>query len=211
MIYVLISIALIAIIAVVANKLAIVHRISGELARKLVHMTLGLSIFTTSLMTNKTWTAALISLSLGAVIVAKESGLFESFRRVGRHSNGDLYYLIGALIALILASSQAAFAIAILVLTFADALAALVGKAIGRHKVKLLGETKSVEGSLTFALATAIIVAVFTLVGAPVIKGDYALIGILPIMLTPLEALSPKGLDNLTLPVVATLLVNLLS
>lgn len=211
MLYLLVSIGFIAAVALAANYFSKAGKLSAELARKLVHMSLGSSIFVTSLSSNKTWTAALISISLGAVVIAKESGLFESFRKVGRSTNGDMFYLIGALAALVLAGSQAAFGIAILVLTFADAMAALVGKAVGNHKVHVLGEAKSLEGSLAFAVVTAVIASLFVVVGPELVKGNYLLIAVLPAVLTPLEALSPKGIDNLTLPVVAVLAVNLLS
>ncbi|MCW1908371.1 MAG: hypothetical protein KIH63_003445 [Candidatus Saccharibacteria bacterium] len=211
MIYVLISIILIATVAVVANILAKSGKLSAELARKLVHMTLGMSIFVTSIFSNKTWTAALLSISLGAVVIARESGLFSSFRKVGRRSNGDLYYLIGVLGALILASSQAAFGIAVLILTFADAAAAIVGKAAGKHQFHVIGETKSIEGSLTFLLVAAVIIATYVVFGPSSTRSDYILLAVLPLVLMIFELASPKGLDNLSLPIAATLLVNLLS
>lgn len=92
-----------------------------------------------------------------------------------------------------------------------DALAAIIGRRIGRRRYTVLGSTRSVEGSMTMFFAgwvatsvalmllgtgnpmTALWVAAVTAFGAAVI-----------------EAISPWGIDNLTVPAVSALTLALM-
>lgn len=209
MIYLILSCCLLALASLVSNKLVKSHVLQPENGRKLVHLTLGVSIVAVSYLASKMWVASLVCVALTMVVVARELDLFSSFRKVGRRSMGDIYFLIGALASLILADSHTAFVISILILTLADSSAAIIGKAYGRHKYSALGENKSLEGSATFWLVSALIVGWFVLTGPTVIMGDWILVLVLPPVLTIFEALSPKGIDNLTIPIIATLAINI--
>ncbi|TVQ06147.1 MAG: phosphatidate cytidylyltransferase, partial [Leptolyngbya sp. DLM2.Bin27] len=122
---------------------------------------------------------------------------------VGRNSLGTFFYAvsIGLLTAIFwpLGLPQYA-ALGILVMTWGDGLAALVGQNFGRHPYKIFGNQKSWEGSL--AMATASLVVGLLVLGltagfTPVVVGTAVVVAIAA---TLLETLSFYGLDNLTVP-----------
>jgi phytol kinase len=90
-------------------------------------------------------------------------------------------------------------------MTWGDAFAAIVGRRWGAHKFHLLGQTKSLEGSaamfgFSFA-ATCIALVVFA---TPIIP-SLGLAFLVAMIATLVEALSPWGIDNLTVPLVSAL------
>jgi hypothetical protein len=104
------------------------------------------------------------------------------------------------------------FCIPVLTLTLADAAAALVGARHGAHRFGRPGREKSLEGSAAFFLA-ALPCACVPLRLWP--EGGWAwtlLLSLdLALLLTLVEALSGNGLDNLTMPLAALLLLPTLS
>jgi phytol kinase len=94
-------------------------------------------------------------------------------------------------------------------LTWGDALAAVVGKRYGRRHYTVLNATRSLEGSLTmFALSLLSTGLALILFGEP--NPLVAALGT-AVGATLIEAVSPWGLDNLTVPAVSALLLCLLS
>ncbi|MHA1727144.1 MAG: hypothetical protein ACTSWY_00240 [Promethearchaeota archaeon] len=84
-----------------------------------------------------------------------------------------------------------------LIACFSDALAAVIGRTFGRHKVKVMNNnTKSIEGFITGAVS-AFIISVFFI--GPI----YALIGAL--IFLSLDYLTPPVADNLINPVMLSL------
>lgn len=84
------------------------------------------------------------------------------------------------------------------ILGFGDGLAPLFGKRFGKHKFKILSE-KSIEGSLAFLVFGFIGALIFnSLFG---IKIDLQFFIIVTIFTTIIEAISPKDLDNLLIPI----------
>ena len=99
----------------------------------------------------------------------------------------------------------------IMAMTWGDAFAAIIGKRFGKHSYRVPGRTKhrrTLEGSLaclvfTFA-AVAITLTIMSSLTAPLI-----LIGALiaALVATLLEAISPHGTDNLTVPIVVAIVL----
>lgn len=101
----------------------------------------------------------------------------------------------------------------VMAMTWGDALAALVGKRIGQHRYKIWGSDRSWEGSAAMFIASA--VAMFLVLwllpssslsplAAPSNIGQalwVALVG--ATAATLVEAVSPHGTDNLSVPLVA--------
>ena len=93
------------------------------------------------------------------------------------------------------------YVVPIVVLTLADAAAALVGVAFGRLRYSTVGGSKSLEGSATF-LGVAFLCAGMSLL----VSGDhgyreaFAIAVALAIATTILEAVASKGLDNILVP-----------
>jgi phytol kinase len=93
------------------------------------------------------------------------------------------------------------FSIPILVLTFADPAAALVGMRYGRLRYRVVAGEKSLEGSAAFCVvATACIAIPLLLVLDIQTAAAVTLSMSLALLLTLVEAVSCRGLDNLFVP-----------
>ncbi len=94
-------------------------------------------------------------------------------------------------------------------MTWGDALAAVVGRRVGRHRYTVFGSTRSLEGSAVMFLAGWAATAVALLLLAP---GASPIAALLTAAITAggaalVEAVSPWGLDNLTVPAVSAALL----
>ena len=100
----------------------------------------------------------------------------------------------------------------LMAMTWGDASAAIIGKTFGKHTYRILGAgIRTMEGSLAGGLATFIAVAITLRILSPlslpiILLGAFiaALIEVL------VEAVSPWGLDNLTVPISVSLVLFLL-
>ncbi len=101
-------------------------------------------------------------------------------------------------------------------MTWGDAMAALVGKSFGRRTFSVHQHIKSVEGTAAFLLFSFISVFL-TLFCAHLyseagfsLQKSLLLAGVVSPAAAAAEALSPRGTDNLTVPLVAALILYLL-
>lgn len=125
-----------------------------------------------------------------------------ALRAARRDSHGETWFACGVCLAFVWTRGEPlAYGIAILVLGFADAAAALVGRRYGRPRRMPGGALKSVAGSAAF-FAVALAVAFAGLHGAGGVDAGEALAAaaLLAGMTTALEAVSDRGLDNLVVP-----------
>lgn len=98
-------------------------------------------------------------------------------------------------------------------MTWGDSLAAIIGKRFGRHKYRLSGATLSYEGSAAMFVAAAVsmFLTILLVPGSalgpltPPVGAGTALVAALAAaaVATLAEALSPKGTDNLSVPLLA--------
>lgn len=127
-------------------------------------------------------------------------------RRVGINSSrtlGILLYPISFLLLVIAYSTNAILlesAISsVLIMGLSDGGAAIIGSLCGKHKYKVFHKIdKSVEGTTIFCLLTFIIL-LFSLPPLPSL--------ILALILGIVENISPKGFDNLTVPLISAILM----
>ncbi len=129
--------------------------------------------------------------------------------KVKRSSWGDVFYPLGVLISvlLFLPHHVAAFQFGVLVLGFSDTLANIVGSLWGKHKVKILGGSKSLEGSSAFFLSVILLLFFFSL---PALSFNISAYLLIALILTFLESVLVFGLDNLILPALAAYLFTLI-
>jgi phytol kinase len=147
-----------------------------------------------------------ISASVIASIIALLSyyiPFLPGINSVGRKSFGTFFYAvsIGVLIAWFWPLQQFQYAaIGILVMTWGDGLAGLIGQKFGQHPYEIWGMKKSWEGSLTMALTSYIVSSLILLA----VQGNVWQTWLVPVAIalvaTGLEAFSKLGIDNLTVP-----------
>ena len=210
--------ALIAVLAALAGVLRVLqsrHKLAPELVRKMFHMGGG------SICLALPWLLPDVRVFLAAAILVTAllaslqhvSALRASLGRVlggvGRVSLGEVYFPL-SVCALYLVSRKdpILYIVPLLILTFADAVAALIGSRYGFAKFETQGGTKSVEGSVAFFLAAFFSVHVPLLLSGRTDRLESLLIAIIVGLLAMMvEAISWAGSDNLFVPLMAFVLV----
>lgn len=202
---------LILLIAWVVNRFAD----KPEIVRKIVHIGTGNVILIAW------WLDIPASVGITASILASAITLLSyrlpilpGINSVGRQSLGTFFYSVsfGILVAWFWYLQQPQYAaLGILVMTWGDGLAALIGQRFGTHKYKVFGTEKSWEGSLTMMLVSYVVSSLI-LVGT---QGNswqtWAISLVVAVIATGLEAVSFLGIDNLTVPLGSAALAYFLS
>lgn len=136
--------------------------------------------------------------------------LLKAMERGGKGNLGTVYFPISLLILVILTfgilENPFIGAVGILVMGYGDGLAAVIGKAYGKHQ---LAFGKSIEGSLTMFIASFIVVFGISIFLQPIITA-LILALIVAACATVVELMTPKGLDNLSVPLSSSLIFYLL-
>jgi len=187
-----------------------------ELVRKLFHT--GMGLFTLSLpwLFTESWPVlvmcgVIVSLLCAMRWIEVLHRLFGSvLGGVARCSHGEIYFSIGVAILFVLTrDDQVVYLAAILPLTLADSAAALIGKRFGKNHYQWFSKQKSIEGSLTFLIvAIACIYAPLSTI-AKIESATAVLIAITAgLVLTLIEAICLRGLDNLFIPLAAYFLLS---
>lgn len=212
------------------------NKISGYVARKLIHSFTGLSVFIVAYLTEP-FLAVYMSLGVALLmLVARPNShislLKTLYNTISEDNEQDVGYLQGPFayaiaITLTLLISQilptrAYFAIAALVtMIFADTAASIIGRRYGKYKIKTYFNTnRTLEGSTTYFVVGLIsCLIVYTFVGR-IFTGNTQILSLNSILLlsivtsfisTLLELFSPGKWDDLITPVGTTVLLILIS
>lgn len=188
---------------------------ANEVARKLVHLLHGLVVIAWYLWAGPEvviwFEIGFFGLMFVVKDITKRYPKLAWLHQVNRVSWGEFFYPLGILAALFLADSTWFFVAAVSQLSLADAAAAMVGQKWGRHNsYKVFGQTKSWAGSSAFFITAALVNISLALptVTLSLSRVVWAVL-LTPLLLTVTENLSGRGSDNLTLPLVAVILLNL--
>jgi phytol kinase len=185
------------------------HHLPPELTRKLVHVTMGLVTLTFPWLFAETWPVlllggltlpGLIGLRLSRRLHARLGGVIDA---VERTSWGELCFPISVVLLFVLSNRDPIlYGIPILVLTLADAAAALIGVQYGLRKYRTIdGDQKSLEGSVAFFGVTFLSVHIPLLLFTGTGRTESLLIAlVLALLVTFSEAIAWRGLDNLFIP-----------
>jgi len=214
------------------------EKITKFQARKAVHLFAGLSIFSAPYFSWQWWSVIIAgSLTILVLLSSKKSKvkqLKELYESIGEEAEEKVGYLQGpfhyclsitGLITffVIFARDQLYFPIAgILLMIISDTLASIIGKRYGKIKIKIpwINSTRTLEGSLTFFISGFLLCFIaFTVLGVtnPLtqvhIPIEHALILslITSALATIVEIFSPSTWDDLTVPILTTLIIFLLT
>lgn len=138
-----------------------------------------------------------------------KTGIGAVVHAVNRESFGEIYFPIAVALLFVLAKGDPIlFGIPILILTLADALAALIGLRYGQVHYTTGEGKKSAEGSLAFFLVAFLSVHIPLLLYTDTGRTETLLIAlILGVLLAVFEAIAWRGLDNLLIPLGAFVLL----
>jgi len=191
------------------------HIIVRELKRKALHICVGLTALSFPLFLNETW---MIISALGLVVawlmaVRQVPALRRHFgsvlHEVKRKSLGEIYFAfsIGGLL-LLTQNEPIFFVIPILVLTLADAFAAIVGKVFPIGPLGGMARGKTAAGCTAF-FVVAFIVSFWPLLAIANLQTVHALAAATGLAMATCvtEAISRRGVDNLLVPAVAYLVL----
>jgi phytol kinase len=209
------------IVVIIVIAVRIDHKFPKNLKRKFLHIMIGNFVFIIPFFTYTTFPAnfpffvasPFILLTLSASPASpfnlknKISGLADI--TTGGHQFGLVFYAISYTILAFFFSAKPYIIIAgILPMAFGDAAAPLVGQKLGRHQFNIFSK-KSIEGTtamftITFVSVTLSLLLFSYLCPFSISTLLLASLGVAALA-TATEALTPKGLDNLTVPLISTL------
>ncbi len=186
------------------------RQVEAEWVRKVIHIGVGNIILLAWWLDVPQWLGVVCAvIAAGLALVSYKVNILQSLNGVGRKSFGTFFYAvsIGVLIALFWVTNLHLFAvIGILVMTWGDALAALIGQTWGYHPYQIGPIHKSWEGSLTMWVISGVVVALVL----GLAQGWSDQVGRVAIVIgtlaTGLEIMSWRGIDNLTVPLASGVL-----
>lgn len=193
------AVAIVFLILVFAEYLSRYKGVHSELTRKIVHVLVGMFVAFWPFFLSWGQIQALSLLFLVIVAVSVKLRIFNSIHAVSRNTMGEVLFAVVIGLLAFICSDPWVFAAAMLHLSLADGLAAVVGLAYGEHNsYRILGRTKSLAGSLAFFFASvAIMIWYLSFSGS-----DPSAVSVLwlPVIATIAENLSGEGTDNLVIP-----------
>lgn len=185
-----------------------------ELVRKLLHMGMGLVTLTFPWVFDSAWPVILLAVLSLVAMVALKSGRFRAgpgqvLHGVARESQGEMYFVASVTLLFVLAhKTPLLFVVPVLILTFADATAALIGVRYGLARYQSVEGEKSAEGSIAFFTVAFLATHIPVLLSGDTGREEAVLIGLtLGVLVMLLEAIAWRGLDNLLIPLGGYLLL----
>ena len=179
---------------------------SNEFSRKFVHITVGSFVAFWPFFLR--W-REILGLSLVFLIVvglSKYLSIFNAIHSVQRPTWGEVCFALAVGIVTVLTRDKWIYMAALLQMSLADGLAAIIGRAYGkRSRYKILNHTKSVIGTLTFFVVSILILLAYSHNSGMTL--GWQLVLLLALGASLIENLGVHGLDNLFVPLyVAALL-----
>lgn len=216
------SFGLIFIIIGIASLLLTLKLVSAEISRKIIHIGVS-NWWLLAMFTMEHTLIALIGPVSFIIInyISYRRHLFPAMEDDAPHDNlGTIYFPISLLVLVLLCYSGplslAAGAAGILVMGYGDGAAALVGKHFGRIHISLgkLRTGKTVLGTAAMLTVSYIIIVLAALYLSPLPPAGQAAAGPGPWIwalavaaaAALIELLTPRGLDNITVPIATALL-----
>ncbi len=194
----------------VAEGLRMWRGYSVDFTRKFIHIAVGMWAFGTVLLFERRAFAIIPPLAFVVInALSYWRGTFKAMETGEKGQLGTVYFPISfaALIWLLWGRPDLLVA-SLMPMTWGDALAAVVGRRIGQRRYTVAGSTRSLEGSVVLFLISWIATLVPLLLlgpgslGAVTAAGAAAVTALAAVLV---EACSPWGIDNLTVPAVSAL------
>ena len=186
-----------------------------EFTRKVIHIAAGSWVIAIIYIFEHLWWGVVPTASF--VILNYIFYRFTIFKAMDARGStpGTVYFALSITILLLLLwprGQEGIVAVGVMPMTWGDAFASLIGVRWGRHRYEALGSRRSWEGSAAmFVFSLLATFVVLLLVGLPLSPAEGFLYSFLMALgATLVEAFSPWGLDNLSVPFFSTGLLYLL-
>jgi phytol kinase len=181
--------------------------LESEYSRKLIHILVGTFAATWGFFLDDRQIILLACAMFTVVLVSRFLGLFSSIHSVKRKTWGELFFPLGIAGCAVLTDSPWIFAAALLHVSLADGLAALIGKRyITKHGYKIFKQQKTLVGTLVFFNAS-VVITLCAVLFEPELQGNVAVIMLVPLLATAAENIGIYGADDLLVPIVVTVML----
>lgn len=189
------------------------YSLSTELTRKIVHILSGIITLLFPFLLNSHWSVMAICGSFAILLyVTKKLNWLSSIHAIGRKTRGSYYYPLSiylSFLAFQYTSDYIYFFLPILILALCDSTAALIGKRWPFGKYILNKDSKTIVGTLAFFLVafgiSCVLLMFFRDYSSPAIA--LLIAGMIAASTSFAEGISANGLDNISIPTVATTLL----
>ena len=196
----------------------LVKKISdSEISRKFVHIFASLFSLSFPFLIKNSSTLLILSIFFALVISIMKfkkdkDNFLKSVVDIDRATVGEILFPITIYLLFIFSDKYYFYFISVLVLSFSDALAAIIGKKYGVIKIPVEQDYKSLEGSITFFFITFLIIEIPLLLMTNLTPLQCILISlIISLLITMLELISVYGTDNILVPLGVLFLIQRLS
>jgi|GEM_PF-1428590 len=185
--------------------------IHTEVTRKMVHAGGGVIVLLVPQLLTSVWSALALAMSFAVILgVARTQHWLPSVHAIKRASVGAALFPIAVAVCVIASRGELVrFEVPLLALALGDAAAALVGRRFGVVAYHVGGTRRTVEGSVAFAVVTAVVAVFFLVLGGVSVGVAIVLAVLVALVLMVVEALSIGGWDNLTIPLAGLVVVDI--
>lgn len=182
------------------------HLLSGEGTRKFIHIAVcNWWLIAMAYFTSPWWAAVVPLLFVFVNYISYKKQVFKAMERGGGLEDlGTVYYAISLLVLALWSfgiGKPYIGCLGIFIMGYGDGFAAVVGQAVISPRI---GRRKSLAGSLTVLIFGTLITAVMLNLFTPAVPLYFALV--MGLVAALLEAFTPMGFDNLSLPLVTSFL-----
>ena len=180
-----------------------------EASRKFIHIMLGNWWIIAMYYFSNIWFAAFVPATFVVInYLSYKKDIIKVMERDKQDGLGTVYYALSLLILSIITFAMnrpSLGLIPVLVMAYGDGLAAVIGKAIKSKKYKLGGTKKSFAGSLTMFLISFILIGCYlAFLHHPAFFATphwITIAGMMAFVVTAIEGVSGKGIDNISVPI----------
>lgn len=195
--------------------------LNHELARKILHIiAVSVAGYSFLIISNQVYLVAIGIVALLILFPLVKYEIISSLQNRRRKSFGIIYVAVSYLLLSIMWDVEYKWIVfpSMLILAFADSFAAIIGGFFANKYFKATGDEKSYIGSVTFFIVTIFILLAMSFIARYFLNenqealfnlNEYYLLSciIIAIILTVIEAISTKGIDNLFVPITASILL----
>jgi phytol kinase len=179
---------------------------NDEFSRKFIHITVGSFVAFWPFFLSWNSIRILSIAFLVTISISRALGIFQAIHSVQRPTWGEVYFAIAVGAITFITHNKWIYAAALLQMSLADGLAAVIGtRHGGRYKYLVFNHVKSLAGTLTFFVVSVTILLLFN-GNFPTQLELLPIVGI-SLMASFIENVFATGLDNLLVPVLISLLL----
>lgn len=187
----------------------VLKKCPGDYLRKALHILVGNIVFILPIFQTREATAfvAAAPFILLTYLISPRSPIKGLSRvSVAGHGLGLVYYAISwTVLAYVFFDQLWIVGVGILAMSYGDGFASIVGVKFGKHPYKVFHDRKSLEGSVVMFLVTVPLLVVDLIFYSVAITSHLIIVvALVSLIATVAESLTPRGLDNLTVPLLAS-------